>query len=47
MRAQTKAFTGEAAKTDREQAQATADALLAELEQIEQSLAEQKKLRQQ
>ena len=47
MRAQTKAFTGEAAKTDREQAQATADALLAELEQIEQSLAEQKKLRRQ
>lgn len=47
MRAQTKAFTGEASRTDREQAQATADALLAELEQIEQSLAEQKKLRQQ
>ena len=47
MRAQTKAFAGEASKTDREQAQATADALLDELEQIEQSLAEQKKLRQQ
>lgn len=47
MRAQTKAFAGEASKADREQAQATADALLAELEQIEKSLAEQKKLRQQ
>lgn len=47
MRAQTKAFAGEAAKTDREQAQATADALLAELEQIEKSLAEQRKLRRQ
>ena len=46
LRAQTKAFTGRAAQTDRERAEATADALLRELEQIEQSLAEQKKLRQ-
>ena len=43
--AQTKAFADEATKTDREQAQATADMLLRELEQIEQSLAEQKRLR--
>jgi len=47
LRAQTKAFAREASQADREQAQATADALLHELEQIEQSLAEQKKLRQQ
>ena len=47
MRAQTKAFVREAAQADREQAQATAQALLQELEQIEQSLAEQRKLRQQ
>ena len=46
MRAQAKAFAGEAAKADRERAEATADALLAELSQIEQSLAEQSRLRQ-
>ncbi|MBR2942143.1 MAG: toxic anion resistance protein [Clostridia bacterium] len=46
MRTQAKAFGKEAAQADREQAQATADALLKELEQIEFSLAEQKKLRQ-
>jgi uncharacterized protein YaaN involved in tellurite resistance len=47
LRAQGRAFGKEAARTDRERAQATAEELLAELEQIEQSLAEQKKLRQQ
>ena len=45
-RAQTKAFAQEAKKTDRERAEATADALLAELVQIEESLAEQSRLRQ-
>ena len=47
LRSQTKAFAKEAGQADRERAEATADALLAELEQIEASLAEQKKLRQQ
>ena len=46
MRAQTKDFASEAKKTDRERAEATANALLRELAQIEQSLAEQSKLRQ-
>lgn len=44
--AQTKAFTGQAAQTDRDRAEAAADALLAELTQIEQSLAHQRKIRQ-
>jgi len=44
--AQTKAFADEAAMADRERADATADALLKELEQIEFSLAEHRKLRQ-
>ena len=43
--AQTKAFAREAAGGDREKAQATADALLQELEQLEQTLAQQKTLR--
>ena len=47
LRAQGRAFAAEAAKSDREQAQATAEELLAELEQIEQSLAAQKTLRRQ
>ena len=47
LHAQAKGFAREAEKADREQAQATADALLAELEEIERSLAAQKKLRQQ
>ena len=45
--AQTKAFAKEASLSERERAQAAADALLAELEEIETSLAEQKKLRRQ
>lgn len=46
MRAQTNVFAKEASKADRERAEATADALIAELTQIEQSLAEQSRLRQ-
>ena len=47
LNAQTKAFAAEAAKSDRDRAQDAADALLEELAQIEQSLAQQKQLRQQ
>lgn len=45
MAAQTKAFEQEAAQADPKQAQQTAEALLRELEQIEQSLEEQRRLR--
>lgn len=45
MRAQTKAYARASAKADQEQAQATAEALLRELDEIEASLAAQKSLR--
>lgn len=45
LRAQTRAFAGEAKDADRERAEQTASELLAELEQIEQSLREQASLR--
>ncbi len=45
MRAQTKAYARASAKADQEQVQATAEALLRELDEIEASLAAQKSLR--
>lgn len=45
MRVQTKAYAHASAQTDQEQAQATADALLRELNEIERSLAAQQSLR--
>jgi hypothetical protein len=45
MRAQTKAYADASAQANREQAQATADALLRELDEIERSLAAQQSLR--
>lgn len=46
MEAQTRTYAREASQADPQSAQQTADALLRELEQIEQSLCEQRKLRQ-